>query len=435
MLSKNNLIHLVTTVLILCIIWVIFFVSKTVLIEDDSNITTYLPNETEWFIKIDGKSIFEKGFSSLMTSERLNTISELLNKQNLTDSEVSSKGINFQSDIILFELGLDSNKYFGAIVNVSNIKNFTENVINELSNKYGVRIVDNFAIIITENRRIKDTDIGHIVQKLTFGNNPDLHKMELPLSDLNFKILSQQLDGEISSNIDNSSISFNGKLSFNKEDSIFNQPHSTPIGLIPYGFHVSMKIIPNELNLIIDNNFGFDFPKIAGVSINHRSSDLTGQSLSSLAFDSDILICFEESTSVQQVLTPLSSLNHIESLDSNSFVHAGRKHYYHFISFNQLYIGVTPFRKEMIIKQNNHILISGSPKHIADIKGDGFARGLLGMIPEFSASEELFNNIESTQITLKRIDNDHFICNGTLGIKEDHSSYMEMVKFILKIKS
>ena len=436
MLSKNNIIKLIQTLLVLTVVWVIFFVSRSILKKEQSNITDHIPNETEWFIKIDGSKLLDKGFSSLMTKEHLNEISDLLNKRESTDSKTSSKGIDFQSDMVFFEFGLDSNKYYGAICNISNKKNFKKNVLNELSNKYAVRPIDNYAIIITSNGGIqKPYSLNNVVQKLSFGNNSDVKKLELTKSDFNIKFLMNHINGELRSDIDNSIISINGNFNLNKEDSLFNQSSSPFIGLTPKGFHISTSIIPIEFNAVIDNNLGFDFPEIVSFSLNHRSTNLSGASLSSLAFDSDLLLSFKDSISVTQVLEPLLFLNHIDSLDSISFNHAGIKHYYHLINSNHLYIGSKQFREEMLIKQNYHVLVNGSPKHLIDIKGDGFARSLLGMFPEFTASEELFNNIQNTNITLKQVNNHHLVCNGEVTIKTGHSSYMEILKFILNLQS
>lgn len=439
MLTKKLLLNLSSTILILAMVWAIFFVSKIALKEDgqDTNILSHLPNETAWFLKIDGKTIFQKSISSLFTKNHLNEISELLNDQKINDTEISSIGVDLQSGAVLFECVIDNEKYFGAIVNVRNKKNFQKNVINELSNKYGVRKIDNFAIIISATGRIKKTvDMNKIAQDLTFGLNPDLQKIDLTASDLNFKVRTQQLNGQLRTNINDSSISFDGNFNNSVKGGLFENDQLAPeLALIPDGFHFSSRVITSEFNEFLNDKLGHAFPKIVGVSINHRYSELPGQSISNFAFDSDILIHFEEEVKAFQILEPFLALNHIETLDSTSFTHAGKKHFYQNVSSRTLYIGSSLFREELTIKQTAVVLVTGSPRHIVDVKGNGFARGILGLLSEFSATEELLNNIDSAEIKFTGNDSQTTDCKGTISFKDQHSSFLEMIKFLLAIKN
>ena len=142
MRTKKLLYNLLPTLFILGIIWLIIFVSKSALKEDTSGIMSQIPNKTEWFIKIEGDRIFQKGLSSLMTTENLNEISALLNDLQLDDTKYTASGINLQSDIIVLGLIQNNQRYSGIVLSVIDFENFKENVVNELPRKYGVRIIE-----------------------------------------------------------------------------------------------------------------------------------------------------------------------------------------------------------------------------------------------------------------------------------------------------
>lgn len=435
---KKNLAKIIPTLLTLSVIWGIYFVSKIALKKEthDTKILSCLPLETTWFLKIDGKSIFQKSISSLMTADRLNEISELMNDQNFEDSDLSPTGINFQSGAVLFEFVQDTEKYFGAIVSVSNNKHFKKNVINELSNKYAVKALNDFSIIITASENNKrGNNLNKIAEQITFNKKSELQKIELTASDLNFKSNSKTLKGEFRADFNNSNIVFGGSFNNQKNELLNNYKLSPTTTLIHDGFHFSTRIITPEFNQMLNNQFEHELPNIIGFSINHRSSVLPGKSITNLALDTDILIHFEQEISAQQILEPLLALSYIESLDSISFMHSGKKHFYQNISSKSIYFGSQPFRKEMTTEQSDILQVTGSPKHLVNIKGDGFARGVLDLLPEFYSTEELLNNIDNSQFNITLNSSLGIDCKGNIQLKNNHSSFLELIKFFVSIKN
>lgn len=435
---KKNVAKIIPTLLTLSVIWGVYFVTKIALKKEDhgTKILSYLPLETTWFLKVDGKSIIQKSISSLMTADRLNEISELMNDQDFEDSDLSPTGINFRSGAVLFEFIQGTEKYFGAIVRVSNNKNFKKNVINELSNKYAVKTLDDFSIIITTSEQNKqENNLNRIAEQITFSNKSELQKIELAASDLNFRTNYKTLKGGFRADFNNSNIVFDGSFSNLKNELLKNYKLSPKTALIHDGFHFSSRIITPEFNQMLNNQFEHELPNIIGISINHRSSVLPGKSITNLALDTDMLIHFEQEIRAQQILESFLALNYIESLDSISFMHSGKKHFYQNISSKSIYFGAQPFRKEMTTEQSDILKVTGSPKHLVKIEGDGFARGVLDLLPEYYSTKELLNNIDNSQFNITLNSTLGIDCKGNIQLKNNHSSFLELIKFFVSIKN
>lgn len=430
---RKLIINLIPTTLIVGVVWFVFVTSRIILEEQTKPFKYNIPENTNLLVKIDGRRIIEKGISGLISSNNLNELSELFSSQESTDSKFKSSGINFQSDFIIVHFIKNGNPFLGILFQINSKTKFEKNLLPQLSSKFRSNTFDDQAIIFTSKI---DNFIDQSNDEIKFVESREQLLFDLEEEDVNIKLIPQKgqksiagFKGEFSILANNSAISFKGLVEIKSKNESYSKHLN---GLIPEGFHVTSSFIPDQFKNMLSEQLGMHFQELIGISLNHKSTTISNQSFSNFNLDSEVILTFSNKMSDSLIFLPLLSEEKITNFKTSSFEINSNKYFYHWLSDKQLYIGQKEFTKELIQSEPALFRIKGSPKYVTNIEGNQFSRSIIGMIPIYSASEELFSNIENVDVKGNLTESNEVKCNGVIRFKNGHSSFLEILKFTLQ---
>ncbi len=419
MQKKKILVKLIPVVFLLGVTWFFFFISQKTIQKPQNSLFSYIPQNTEWLIEINTRSILDRGIQSILFAE--NPDKELNNLiQNFVASEkfegfsIENSGINLQHKIYLFGMKNGDKKYLCLLLKVDNEQKFKENLKDIPSKDFYSTTNNNVGLII-----FGEGDDKNNLSKLIFNTENDSFK-EGDFS-FSFNYQTANFKTDVHTSILDSIILYQGN--FQLEDEIL----SNKTALVPKDFHFTSRFVPQNISDSICSFFQINSNRLCGISVNHSSTELKSQPKITLNFNSTFLLHFEDSISIHELIEANIKENY--QMDSLSFSLFDYTYFYHQLSPTTIYIGNTPFKQSMITQRDAIFYIKGNPSHLTAINGEGIARRFLNVIPVFTATETFANSIESIHLNSKTLSKNEYSLSGGIYFKNGKKSMNELLRF------
>jgi len=419
MQNKNILVKLVSILFLLGVMWLFFLFSKNTLEKTTHNISTYLPEKTEWLIELNTEQLIEKGIESVLFAQlpdkEINTlISDLIIDQKEKNISIDEIGINPKAPIYIFNINRNGIDFTCGIFELKNAQKFQKNSPVFLSKPFQSFNNDDIGLIIYDPIRGGDEIANEILNNHTSPKEPTVYSTH-------FNTTSTHTKSTLDFSILDSSILINGNFRI-KDASI-----APTLSLLPKGFHFSSRYIPSLLNDSICSFFKIESNRLLGFSMNHSSSELISKPKMLLKMNSSFLFHFKEPLSIQSILSSLSQQNKIISTDSTSFSIGDDVYFFHQLSSNSFYIGMQEFDPSFTTVRNDIFYIKGAPSHLTEVNGEGIVRRFISIIPLFHASEAFSNSIQSIDLTTTK----NNTISGEIKFKSGKKSMRELIRFVL----
>ena len=420
MQKKKNLVNLIPILFTLIIVWLFFFLSKATIENNNKNITSHIPQDTEWTLELNTHQLIEKGVQSVLFSQipdkELNQlINNIVINQQGNDVSFEKLGLNFNSNTYLFKLNNKGDEFICGLFEISNPKEFSKNIAKTLPDNLQAFNNEDVGLIIHGTG--DKTDIANEI--LNTNNSSKL------LSEYPVHFSSPILSTELNLSILDSSILFNGRFLLSKAKL------SPSLSLIPEGFHFTSRFIPTKISDSICTFLKIESNSLLGLSMNHTSSELVSKSKVLLKLNSSFLFHFENPISIKEQLLRFSKEANYISVDSNSFSIGDDAYFYHQVTSNSFYISDKAFNSSYLVERKDVFYMKGVPEKLTNVKGKGITRRFLNIIPLFHASETFANSIETVQISSGSSLNNSNRFTGEIVFKNGKKSMNEMMRFVI----
>lgn len=425
--------------------WGAFYVIKLVLETTPSNNLKYIPKNAQFVAKIDGRQLFEQGVRSIVLDEDqeiIRLIDQIFERKTGSD-ERKDLGIAFKSDLIFFKLDIKDENISGFLFNLSNPKNFQNNISSILQKNQTFAKRDHVGIVL----HLTETDENNIGiadlqiqgdQLLKEESDFDLDN----LSDSNDKTLLHSWskrglleDGGIVANsnlsfeITDNKILIDGNLAF--EDL---KPSKKRKRLKAKNTHLTSTIVSPGLADSINLFFsGLNLPEadINSISINYHGTEIVEEPSFFIVPYVDMLI---ETNKPYQLNAALDSAALAESdieLHDDFFKYGGKTFHYKQLSSALFYIGITQNPEIETIDDGLFLELSGSLSHLTQFYGEGIMRKFLEIIPIYSASKELASKIDEVDFKISKISPDKGKVNGEILFKKENYALNALIHFAI----
>ena len=412
---------------------------------NQNNNLHYLPENVNYAIRIDGRELAEETLFSLFLESKdervLELILEELRKKGDADKEFSNLGIDYLSDIIVFQMEIEGRSIEGFLFNVSNPglfkKGFEDSpVAVACSEDVGVVLLDYAGIPIVKERftPIAEQLLSKPSNAIDSYNITRKHKgtfFETFTKGTPFNEESIFGRSNIRFGLSDLALFMNGRLELKTG---LSTPTLKKV-LEPKGFHFSGTQLPKLAEDSLKKwfkSFGVRPPEINAVSFNLLGTKIVNTSTDFFVVPQiDLLIETKKDFSVESLLDnkKIASYLHFER-DSNVIRFGDEEIFFKQLTEKSFYIGITENPKIWSVSGNELLRIRGNLKPWTNITGGALVTAFLDLIPEYRASKVLSDHIDQFDVTIHARGN-FALLRGRMLFGEKYHPLNELIKFLL----
>lgn len=444
---RKAFISFVSIALLLVMAWVFLFFNQAVLEENSNHNLAHVPSNATFAVRIDGRELAEKTLFSVFLESKdeeiITLLQETFTKNIQKEDQFKNFGIDFLSDIVVFEIPYKQTFVQGFLVNVGNERLFRKNMSNS-KNIFACK--DAVGVVFstkTLGKRLLKSDLKSLATKIVnTADDKSLNGFAKKRGSGKFIEMSTKglLLGETSyfgqSNIlfelQNNELLLSGKFSLNQKIS----KQSCKKILRPKGLHVSTTLIPNNLNDSLNNwltQFRLRIPAIKEMSMNFMGTKVINHSTGFFVVPQmELLIECEHPIDVAQLFANDELVSYFDyTLENGAVRFQDERLYFKQLTATSFYLGIT---KDPNIQNNNSkdlITIQGQLKPMTRIEGGGMMTAFLEMVPLYRASKNLANHTETIHLSISKSSSKEAELKGKLKFPEGYYPMNEIMKFLL----
>ncbi|MCE2712510.1 MAG: hypothetical protein LW688_08225 [Cryomorphaceae bacterium] len=429
----------------LLVMWAIMISAKTLLMTNENNNLLYLPENVNYAIRIDGRELAEETLFSIFLESKdeqvLELILEKLRKQDESEKKFSNLGIDYLSDIIVFQIDVEGRSVEGFLFNVSNPglfkKGFEESdVAIACSEDVGVVLLDN------RNAPVGEERLTLISERMLSkpSNAIDAYDITRKKSGTFFETFTKGTLFNEGSIFGRSNIHFglsdlalfmNGRLELKTGPNV----RTLNKVLEPKGFHFSGTQLPQIAEDSISRwlgSFGLKSPEIASVSFNLLGTNIVNHSSGFFIVPQmELLIETKKDFSIEKLIDNRKIASYFDfERDSNAVRIQDQTIYFKQLDEKTFYLGITENPTLWSGAGKELLKIRGNLKPWTNISGGGLVSAFLELIPEYRASKVLSDHINQFDVTI-RTEGKYAYLKGRMLFKQKYHPLNELIKFLL----
>lgn len=422
-------------------------IAQFVLVKDLSKNEMYIPSESQFAVKIQGKKLFKSSLHDVFLEHPDAEIFSLL--RNLSKKEGSNRkakdtGIDFLADVLIFNYTTEKGEFYGFVFDLSNSAAFQKNMLDAATKNSGGACNSETGILLLFKPNLKGETISkQTIQKeaLRILNNPT-KKAYFNLNKLaNNSFISIEKNGisTVLPSIGKGNISFNIQDSILKIEGEFSKYLSQTKSnwtLKPKGFHVSSSILSAEIQDTIHYFFqkqGFDLPKTKAISINYAGVQMGNGGIIPKI---DLLIEFDSILSKSAFIQPQSwrnlgfTISQISDQDFN-LSNGSNQFILSFLDDQTIFIGSD--KASLQNKPNDRLFyLTGDARYLTAIEGGGLVAMSLNLYPPFKTGKDFLESLKKSDLEIVSKGNKISI-NGEIIFKDNRSVTVEILRLLLRI--
>lgn len=446
---RKVLLSFFTTAILLLLSWFLFLFNQGILEENANNNLNYVPDNANFALRLDGREIAENTLFSIFLEskdeELLTLMQESFTKSFKTEGRFKNYGIDYLSDIILFEVEYKSQKIQGILVNISNARFFIKN-LKELN--VGSAVKDDVGVILSSldpESKVSKSELNKLAANIVSTKNKNRMNKFIANRD-HGKFIETYNKGSVfgaSSYFGKSNILFelkdrklilNGNMDLNQAG--IKKVNTLKKIIQPKGLHFSSTLIPQDLSDTLNNwlkQFSAQMPAIEAISINFSGTKVINHSSGFFVVPRmELLVNCKSSVDIQKLLSNPEMTTYFDyTMDHESISFQKEKLYFRQVSPNSFYIGNN---KSPVFKDytgSNVVSIDGSLKPLTHIEGGGMMTAFLEMMPIYRASNTLASHTEKINLQLSKSSSKKVELKGDLEFSKGFYPMNELMKFLL----
>ncbi len=396
-MSKSRLFGRIFGLLfVLGVIWGVFLISRTILERSENTNGLYIPLESDFVVRVDGKKLVKTGLSDVFFNAQDEDVIKLL--QNMLEKRERNEdhethwnvGIDFTSDMYVFHLKEGINPQIGVLLNLRNQKRFDEYIGHYLNPDQGFASNEDVGLILSErivdSSKVKSQDELSALALIYLNKNKffDVSKFDAEgdqeKSKLFAKTWNKRLNREIDEyeestvafELDDHEIRFEG--SYDGTISNNDVPELKPDGLhlhfagIPHGLVDSIKL--PFLDMLSEDL------SITGLSLNYRGAEMIELPEFMIAPDADMVIKTKSPCSLESMIDSAKVHLLVDTTSNIQGVQISGT-YYHVKQLDPTTIYFGRRKPNFLDQAQAAVTVSGPVAPLMKIDGDGMMRKLL----------------------------------------------------------
>ena len=341
----------------------------------------------------------------------LNSLQAFLDKQKKGTGKSNDFGINFFSDVIFFGEKNHIGQFNVLLVNLINEDKFSKNLPFFLDDNQSFSIKNNVGIIATYfgKKTIDKSKIDSYIATLKINKN-NKHAKQNKNELINVSLTNYEINdlfiiskGQINSEIDDKEMKLKGEIKIKQK--MLNPLKWTLIedyNLRP--FHLEASFVSKSIKDSIHNyltTFGINIPNFNAFALNYYGIEIQETELG-LIFSPkfDLILNFKDSISKELIFKDKEKLLKLGFDYRKNYIKAGNLEYSIDLLDNKtLFLGSN---KNLVRSNKKSILlkISGDIGKLTEIKGGGFIKSIINVIPSFKAAKDFFSSIQEFKIAI-----------------------------------
>jgi hypothetical protein len=407
MSKRKKIVGILSTLVLIVLLWVIFGVIRGLFERKISNHELYIPENAESVLEIKSEPLIRSFLEDLLAA---GTLDERFNEF-VQSSEESPEplGIDYLANCYIFTFQEKNVSLTGILLNVSEEDQFNKVMDAEKESGFGYSLRNGVGLMLfqSEGNLQSSNDLGkiaaHMIDKpgkfdLTILNpTVDNSKVNYWSKEYVFNEKKTFKEVHLSMTVDGNELSMKGHADFESTES-----RSYPI-LEPNDLSIQTQFIPNKVNELWMNNMqnlGIPFPKLTYVSGNYHYSEPSPVKEMKVLPNFDGIYAFEENFQIRIPLIALAASNKINSLDLQSFKIGDKKIYYKQIDPKTIYLGQSQYKAST--NQKNALLeVNGDLKQLLEIRNGGIVERFLKFSPEYNAAERFLSGIDESNFYIR----------------------------------
>lgn len=441
MLKLEKTYRILGACVLLLLLFLVFLLSRGLFSRHDAQHQAYIPLESKSVIKINSESFIRTFFSEIVLNpEGTVSFDELVdNPQQQRDY-----GIEFRSDFYLFTLHHEGKTVMGLLCHVLDEKQFMQSLNATASKSTGFAVTNEVGVIVFDPQETGNarSNLNQLAKKiLQKPSGFDLKKLGDPASSDDTKMAFWSKEFASS----DKSISLKDvKMTLTVEANVFEiKGNAKYQSTLPLQYRTLKKndlsiqtgIVPDALNeLWVQQTaaMGLQLPKITSVSGNYHYAEPSGVAQPQFLPHFDGIYSFEKDVNVYLPLLALSLNEKITDLTTNSFQLGEKTLYFEQIDPKTIYLGQTKYTGSTMDK-TTIFEVSGSLKHLLEIRNGGMMTRLLSMSEQYSALEEFVNSIQDSRFSMEKKGGNEVVITGKIEFKKGKSAMGELVGFLMRL--
>lgn len=408
----------------------------------------HVPAEATFAMRLDGREIAEKTVFSVFLESKDNEVLDLIQKsvsKNLKgDGKFKNYGIDYLSDVVLFQIPFQKTNIEGLLVNVSNEKLFNKNMTGT-SNVYACS--GNVGVILTNpsSKKLDRSALEDLAMKIVTTEHD--HKMAKFFANHGSgKFIETYNKGSffgrsalfgqtnILFELQGRSLLLTGNLEINKDKgSRLNGLEQVIQGK---GLHFSSSVVPSAMSDSLSgwlDQFGIDLPQMKSISMNYMGVKVINHTSGFFAVPQiELLVETETPVSISEILSNENLKSYVDyDLAKNRINIQDEILYYKQLSPTSFYIGVSSEPSIVQAKGKEIMVLDGSIKPLTNVQGGGLMTAFLEMIPIFQASKTLAEHTDKLSVKLTKVNDSKAYLKGDLKFNEGCYPMNELMRFVL----
>lgn len=447
MITNSKIKSFLLAVFALIFLAVFIGITRFILVKEISKNEIYIPIQSQFAIKIQGKELFKTSIHDLFLEQPDAEIFSLIRKLTQKGSgnqKVKDSGINFLSDVLIFSYPNNDGEYYGFVLQLNDASAFQKSILDEAAKNTGGVCNAETGILLFFNPKKKNTILSNesirkeavqilknprkesFFTKMNFTNNAFIY-LEKRKETKNYSAFGQ---GNLSVAIQDSTLQLSGK--FTAAHPIFKSNWS----LTPKGFHISSSLLNTEIQDTLQYLFtkqGFNLPKTTKIAVNYSGIQMGN---GGIVPKMDLLLEFDSTISKAEFLEPkywrklgfTISRNTDNEYDLNN---GSNDFLLTFLDDKTIFVG--PNKDNLSHKSNNRIFyMTGDARYLTRIEGGGLVAMGINLYPPFKTGKDFLESLKKTdlEITSK---GKNTVIKGEISFKEGRSVTVETLRLLLRV--
>lgn len=439
MRKLNYFYKLITTLILLSLLWVSMLFLFFSLPSQKASLKQFLPDDIDMVISVNTHQLISTLFIDAIYKTEFNS-KDLKFFQNSEFSESKQfKGIDFNSEVVFFYDTWDGSKVKGLLFNLSNpkiFKNMTlqqKNVVKESNEQRGV------IIYLDEDASHESIEYYTAFAQKIISKEPILPLISPPneMINLNFKgnkfsyiqdlVLNLELKNE------HLLITGTGRLDSIpplRQMSLIMEPSSKEY------FEIQSGKLPDSVYQYIDdltNQMNIKLPGITSQQILIYGISLNKVNSSPLFLPKmDCILRFDSIVQLDSLLESLGRNSDLVNIVDGHIEVGKIKYYCRQLSKNEIYVGVTESPEIQKLNMRVLPLTKGFPSTVLDIEGEGIIVRIINLMPQVKNSKLFLKGVEYYDIHSEYIDDQYLQIKGDIRLGKNEMMSIGLAEFILK---
>lgn len=432
-------------------LWLFFFVSRSILEENANENLSYIPKNATIAIRLDGRELAESTLFSIFLESKdedvIKLLLEVAKKKSGKDGASKNFGIDYLSDIVVFQMPYKEGTIQGFTFNLINQGIFERNMAEFMKDSGGCAANSEVGMVLTYEgkKNILSAELNALAKKLLIKpRQVELNKLIAHHGHGKFVELFKQSDKSSKGNfydrsnflfaLDGQELNISGNLLLSTEGK--KHAFSAQKQLEPKGLHITSALFPDQFNDTLHTalkQLEMDLPAIHSFSLNYFGAKVINHSSGFFVVPQiELIVTLQESMDIKAFLSSEKITGLLDCSVERDFIKIQEEVlYYKQLDQRSFYIGISQNPSIRTGKSSEILSVIGDLKPLVSIQGGGLMTSFLEMMPLFRASSNLAEHTDRIHFSMVKSAGGVVKTKGNLSFIKGCSPMNELMKFLL----